>query len=60
MAEKPAESKQMQEQPIAPVDKKEANEALVDFVKLMASTNISEDKFSEILDIIAASKKENK
>ena len=60
MAEKPAESKQMQEQPIAPVQKEKANEALVDFVNLMASTNISEDKFSEILDIIAASKKENK
>lgn len=60
MAEKPAESKQMQEQPIAPVQKEKANEALVDFVNLMASTNISEDKFSEILDIIAASKKGNK
>lgn len=60
MAEKSAESKQMQEQPIAPVQKEKANEALVDFVNLMASTNISEDKFSEILDIIAASKKENK
>ena len=57
MAEKPAESKQMQEQPIAPVQKEKANEALVDFVNLMASTNISEEKFSEILDLIAASKK---
>lgn len=37
-----------------------ASEALVDFVNLMASTNISEEKFGEILDIIAASKKENK
>ena len=60
MAEKPKEAPQMQEQPIAPVQKEKANEALVDFVNLMASTNISEDKFSEILDIIAASKKENK
>lgn len=60
MAEKPAEAPQMQEQPIAPVQKEKTNEALVDFVNLMASTNISEDKFSEILDIIAASKKENK
>lgn len=60
MAEKPKEAPQMQEQPIAPVQKEKANEALVDFVSLMASTNISEDKFSEILDIIAASKKENK
>lgn len=61
MAEKPAEPEHMQEQPIAPVDKKEANEALADFVSLMASTNISEDKFSEIIDLIAASKKgENK
>jgi hypothetical protein len=61
MAEKPAEPEHMQEQPIAPVDKKGANEALADFVSLMASTNISEDKFSEIIDLIAASKKgENK
>ena len=60
MAEKPKEAPQMQEQPIAPVQKEKTNEALVDFVNLMASTNISEDKFSEILDIIAASKKENK
>lgn len=60
MAEKSAEAPQMQEQPIAPVQKEKANEALVDFVNLMASTNISEDKFSEILDIISASKKENK
>jgi len=60
MAEKPAESKQMQEQPIAPVQKEKANEALVDFVNLMASTNISEKAFEEIIDIIAASKKENK
>ena len=60
MAEKPKEAPQMQEQPIAPVQKEKANEALVDFVNLMASTDISEDKFSEILDIIAASKKENK
>jgi hypothetical protein len=50
----------MQEQPIAPVQKEKANEALVDFVNLMASTNISEEKFEEILDLIAASKKENK
>ena len=60
MAEKPKEAPQMQEQPIAPVKKEKTNEALADFVNLMASTNISEDKFSEILDIIAASKKENK
>ena len=60
MAENPKEAPQMQEQPIAPVQKEQANEALVDIVNLMASTNISEDKFSEILDIIAASKKENK
>lgn len=60
MAEKPKEAPQMQEQPIAPVQKEKANEALVDFVNLMASTNISEEKFGEILDIIAASKKENK
>jgi hypothetical protein len=61
MAEKPAEPEHMQEQPIAPVDKKEANEALVDFVNLMASTNISEEAFEQIIDTIAASKKgENK
>jgi hypothetical protein len=61
MAEKPAEPEHMQEQPIAPVDKKEANEALADFVSLMASTNISEEVFEQIIDTIAASKKgENK
>jgi hypothetical protein len=60
MAEKPAESKQMQEQPIAPVQKEKANEALVDFVNLMASTNITEEAFEEIIDIIVNSKKEVK
>ena len=60
MAEKPAESKQMQEQPIAPVQKEKANEALADFVSLMASTNISEEAFEEIIDAIAKAKKENK
>ena len=57
LEKKPAESKQMQEQPIAPVDKKEkANESLVDFVSLMASTNISEEAFEEIIDMIANAK----
>ena len=58
---KPEEAPQMQEQPIAPVQKEKANEALADFVSLMASTNISEEKFSEILDIMTNSlKKESK
>lgn len=57
MAEKPKEAPQMQEQPIAPVDKKEkTNEALVDFVSLMASTNITEEAFEEIIDMIAKAK----
>ena len=37
----------MQEQPIAPV-----KESLVDFIKLMADSNISEETFSEVLDMI--------
>ena len=37
-----------------------SNEALVDFVNLMASSNISEKAFEEVIDIIAKSKKESK
>ena len=59
MAEKPEEAPQMQEQPIAP-EKEKANEALADFVSLMASTNISEEAFEQIIDTIAAAKKEEK
>ena len=55
MEKKPKEAPQMQEQPIAPV-----KEAMADFISLMASTNISEEKFEEIIDIIANAKKENK
>lgn len=44
---KPEEAPQMQEQPIAPV-----KESLVDFIKLMADSNISEETFSEVLDMI--------
>ena len=60
LEKKPAEPEHMQEQPIAPVGKKEANEALADFVSLMASTNISEEAFEEIIDAITKAKKENK
>lgn len=56
MAEKPKEAPQMQEQPIAPVQKEKTNEALADFVSLMASTNITEEAFEEIIDIIAKAK----
>lgn len=55
LEKKPEEAPQMQEQPIAPV-----KEALAEFVSLMASTNISEEKFEEIIDIISKAKKENK
>ena len=64
---------EVQEQPIAKpqpdkVDvkkeekgkEKQVSEAISDFISLMASTNISEEKFEEIIDIIAAAKKENK
>ena len=60
MAEKPKEAPQMQEQPIAPVQKEKTNEALADFVSLMASTNITEEAFEEIIDMIAKAKKEVK
>ena len=56
MAEKPKEASQMQEQPIAPVKKEKTNEALADFVSLMASTNITEEAFEEIIDMIAKAK----
>ena len=59
MAEKPAEPEHMQEQPIAQ-EKEKANEALVNFVSLMASTNISEEAFEAIIDTIAKAKKEAK
>ena len=55
MEKKPAEPEHMQKQPIAPV-----KEAMSDFISLMASTNISEEAFEEIIDIIAKAKKENK
>ena len=66
---------EVQEQPIAKpqVDKVDAkteekgketpvktNEALADFVSLMASTNISEEVFEQIVDMIAKAKKEEK
>ena len=47
MEKKSEEAPQMQKQPIAPV-----KESLVDFVKLMADSNISEEAFSEVLDMI--------
>ena len=56
MAEKSKEAPQMQEQPIAQ-QKEKTNEALADFVKLMASTNISEEVFEQIIDTIAKAKK---
>ena len=55
MEKRPAEPEHMQEQPIAPV-----KEAISDFISLMASTNISEETFEEIVDMIVAAKKENK
>ena len=55
MEKKPAEPEHMQKQPIAPV-----KEALSDFISLMAETNISEEKFEEIIDIIAKAKREAK
>ena len=55
MEKKPEEAPQMQDQPIAPV-----KEAMADFISLMAETNISEEKFEEIIDIIAKAQKENK
>ena len=55
MEKKPAEPEHMQKQPIAPV-----KEAMADFISLMASTNITEEAFEEIIDIIAKAKKENK
>lgn len=60
LEKKPEEAPQQQEQPIAPVEKEKTNEALADFVSLMADTNISEEVFSEILDIMAKSIKETK
>lgn len=47
IGKKPEEAPQMQKQPIAPV-----KESLADFIKLMADSNISEEAFSEILDMI--------
>ena len=55
LEKKPEEAPQMQEQPIAPV-----KEAMADFISLMASTNISEEAFGEILDMLVKAKKENK
>ena len=52
MAEKPEEAPQMQEQPIAPV-----KESLVDFISLMAESNISDEAFSDIIDTIKGSLK---
>lgn len=42
------------------IEEQPSNEALVDFVNLMASSNISEKAFEEVIDIIAKSKKESK
>lgn len=56
MAEKPAEPEHMQEQPIVPPKKEKTNEALAEFVSLMASTNISEEAFEQIIDTIAKAK----
>ena len=47
LEKKPAESPQMQKQPIAPV-----KESLADFVSLLIDSNISEEAFEEILDMI--------
>lgn len=55
MEKKPKEAPQMQEQPIAPV-----KEAMANFISLMASTNISEEAFEEIIDMIVKAKKEDK
>lgn len=54
MEKKPEEAPQMQEQPIAPV-----KEAMADFISLMAETNISEEKFEEILDLLVKAQKAN-
>ena len=53
LEKKPKEAPQMQKQPIVPM-----KEAISDFISLMAMTNISEEAFEEIIDIIVKAKKE--
>ena len=52
--------KQAQKHILDTYNKPDKNEAFTEFASLMASTNISEEVFKDIIDIIAKAKKENK